>query len=186
MGADADTVLHEPMTDWDADQLVHGRGESSTYDDRPLVAVGRAAQRWSFAFDGAARAFDANRFVSPAAAASRGTRAVAVWSTPAGQHRPSSAFHLSVAENGEELYAFTVDGAEVVRSGAVPPALDPEPALAGRAGESRALEAIAAEFGVSLPRSALTSPDCRLHRFATRSWTRPPGPGETYMVVRWG
>ncbi|MFH8790720.1 hypothetical protein [Streptomyces roseoverticillatus] len=44
---------------------------------------------------------------------------------------------------------------------------------------------VTAEFGVSLPRSALTSQDCRLHRFTTRSWTRPPGPGETYVVVRW-
>ncbi|WP_424891661.1 SMI1/KNR4 family protein [Streptomyces sp. XH2] len=186
LGADADTVLHEPMTDWDADQLVHGRGQSSTYDDKPLVSVGRAAQGWSFAFDGTTRGFDAERFVSPAAAASRGTRAVVVWSVPAGPHRASPAFHLSVAENGEESYAFTVDGGEVVRSGAVPPALDPDPALAGRAGERRVLEAIAAEFGVSLPRYALTSQDCRLHRFTTRSWTRPPGPGETYVVVRWG
>ncbi|MFJ4184971.1 hypothetical protein [Kitasatospora sp. NPDC089509] len=46
------------------------------------------------------------------------------------------------------------------------------------------MAAIAAEFGVGLPRFAIT--EGRLHTFTTRSWTRPPGPGETYMVVTFG
>ncbi|MCZ9345977.1 SMI1/KNR4 family protein, partial [Streptomyces sp. TRM76130] len=48
------------------------------------------------------------------------------------------------------------------------------------------LEAVAEEFGVRMPRHALTHG--RLHTFTTRSWTRPPGNGGTYAVIRtaWG
>ncbi|MFJ9952338.1 SMI1/KNR4 family protein [Kitasatospora sp. NPDC091207] len=197
----------------------HGGGVSSTYDDRALAAVGWAGgSGWSFAFDADPASYDSVRFESPAAAASRGGgRAVVVWSEP-----ERGVFHLSVAEGGEERYAFTVRGPDDVRTGgAIPPALDPAslfvppghgarqsseprhdsgprhdseprrppeprdasglPGDAGRPGERRALAAVAAEFGVSLPRFALT--EGRLHTFTTRSWTRPPGPGETYAVV---
>ncbi|WP_058044158.1 SMI1/KNR4 family protein [Streptomyces roseifaciens] len=191
IGADGEGVLHEPMTQWDVHDLLHSRGERSSYDDKPMVSVGRAGAGWSFAFDGEAHAFDKKRFVSPAAAAAAGTRAVVVWSSRAESCSPP-AFHLSVAENGAEMYAFTACAAEVVRNGHIPPTLDPDlfftragDSDAWLSGERRALEAIAAEFGVSLPRFALSSA-CRLHRFRTRSWTRPPGPGETYMVVSWG
>ncbi|WP_058044176.1 SMI1/KNR4 family protein [Streptomyces roseifaciens] len=196
LGSDGVTVLLEPMTNWDARGLLHRNGEGSTYGDRPVVCVGRAGLGWCFAFDGEPPAFDRGRFVSPAGVASHGTRAVVVWSTPAGQNRPSSVFHMSVAENGEERYAFTVHGAEIRRSGDIPPALDPDlfygpvnggtaqaAEASGRAGERRALEAIAAEFDVSLPCFALTRADCLLHRFKTLSWTRPPGPGESFMVL---
>ncbi|GGX73347.1 SMI1/KNR4 family protein [Streptomyces hiroshimensis] len=200
LGADGDTGLHELMTGWDARRLLHSNDESSIYGDKPVVSVGRAGPGWSFAFDDQPPAFDRERFVSPAVAASHGTRAVVVWSTPAGQDRPSSVvFHLSVAENGEEKYAFTVHGAEIRRSGDIPPALDPDlfygpvngatPQAAdeaGRASERRALEAIAAEFDVSLPRFVLTRADCLLHRFKTRSWRRPPRPGESFTVWRSG
>ncbi|MEV4506404.1 SMI1/KNR4 family protein [Streptomyces klenkii] len=191
IGADEEAVLHQPMTQWDVDNMRHSRGESSSYDDKPVVSVGRSAAGWSFAFDGEARGFDQERFVSPVGAASLGTRAVVVWSSRAEPSSPS-VFHLSVAENGAEQYAFTAREAEIVRSGHIPPALNPDLFFAhagsGEAwvsGERRALEAITAEFGVSLPRYALSS-HCRLHRFRTRSWTRPPRSGETYTVVRWG
>ncbi|WP_171166956.1 SMI1/KNR4 family protein [Streptomyces sp. I05A-00742] len=196
LGADGNTALHKPKTNWDARDLLPGSGGSSTFADRPLVSVGRAGPGWSFAFDGEPPAFDSMRFVSPAASASHGTRAIVVWSTPAGEHHPSAAFHLSVAENGEEQYAFTIHGTEIQRTGDIPPALDPDlfhsPAPggtaqttddAGRTGEHRALEAIATEFGVSLPRFALSRSDCPLHRFTTRSWSRPPRPGESFIVV---
>lgn len=54
----------------------------------------------------------------------------------------------------------------------------------GLPGEATALTAIAAAFGVTLSRSALDHG--RLHTFTTRSWTRPPGPGETYVVMSFG
>ena len=50
--------------------------------------------------------------------------------------------------------------------------------------ERSLLEAVAVEFGVSLPRHALVNG--RLHTFTTRSWTRPPRDGETYSVIRLG
>ncbi|MFI7143113.1 hypothetical protein ACIBQ5_37135 [Streptomyces massasporeus] len=48
--------------------------------------------------------------------------------------------------------------------------------------ERSLLEAVAGEFGVLLPRHAIVNG--RLHTFVTRSWTRPPGDGETYPVIR--
>jgi hypothetical protein len=51
-----------------------------------------------------------------------------------------------------------------------------------RLGERRALEALAAEFGVRLPRFALARG--RLHALRTRSWSRPPGPSEAYVTLR--
>ncbi|MGO4753193.1 SMI1/KNR4 family protein, partial [Streptomyces sp. 2MCAF27] len=122
----------------------------------------------------------------PGIAASRGTRAVTVWSEPSHGDRPG-VFHLSVAERGEERYAFTVRGTAVSRRGAVPVALDPDGLFPQdepheeRLGERRALEALAAEFGVRLPRLALERG--RLHVFRTRSWSRPPSPGEGFVMI---
>lgn len=48
------------------------------------------------------------------------------------------------------------------------------------AAERPLLEAVAEHFGVRLPRHALLNG--RLHTVTTRSWTRPPGDGETYLV----
>ncbi|WKX68691.1 SMI1/KNR4 family protein [Streptomyces sp. XD-27] len=205
VGADENAVLHEPMTSDARWELRSGRG-SSSYDDKALASVGRAGPGWSFAFDEWPSPFDERRFTSPAVAASRGGRAVVVWSAPAASHGSPELFHLSVAENGEEAYAFTIQGTTIRRSGTIPAALDPDrlfapeategtsdadtvdadtsDADAARLGERRALEAIAAEFGVSLPRFTLTHG--RLHTVTTRSWTRPPGPGEGYIVVRLG
>ncbi|WP_406724065.1 SMI1/KNR4 family protein [Streptomyces sp. GD-15H] len=76
--ADGDgPVLNEPMTLWEArHRSLDNQREFSSYDDRALVAVGRAGPGWSFAFDGDPAPFDRQRFVSPAAAAAAGTRAV--------------------------------------------------------------------------------------------------------------
>ncbi|MER7350890.1 SMI1/KNR4 family protein [Streptomyces aurantiacus] len=175
IGAKGDTALRAPMARWEAD----ARG-SLPYDEA-LVAVGRAGPGWSFAFDADPLPFHAPRFASPAVAASRNGRAVVVWAAPA-EHGQPALFHLSVAERGEERYACTVQGTAVERSGDIPEALDPERLFRqGRWDEAAALAAIAAAFGVSLPRHALT--EGRLHTFVTRSWTRPPGPGETYLVA---
>jgi cell wall assembly regulator SMI1/tellurite resistance protein len=187
-GADDSAVLNEPMTSWETQRRRHGNREVSTWDDRALVSVGRAGPDWSFAFEPAqGRGFDERRFVSPAVAASPGTRALVVWSDPAEPHHPG-VFHLSVAENGEERYAFTVRKTAITKRGDLPDAFDPdrlfpqsEP-LADRLGERRTLEALASGFGVRLPRHALTRG--RLHTFTTRSWSRPPAPGEPYAVLR--
>ncbi|GHF65845.1 cell wall assembly protein [Streptomyces mashuensis] len=184
--ADEESVLLEPSTSWEAHHfLAPRRDETPWYDDKPLMAVGRAGPGWSFAFDGHERGFSASRFVSPAAAASRATRAVVVWCSRDEFPGPP-VFHLSVAEEGVERYAFTAYEADVVRSGSIPPPLEPGRFFSrtgDRAGwlvgERRALEAVATAFGVSLPRFAL-SEDCRLHRFRTRSWTRLPGSGVMY------
>ncbi|MFE9095650.1 SMI1/KNR4 family protein [Streptomyces sp. NPDC007264] len=185
--ADGDgTVLNEPMTFREARRSSpHHQKEFSSYDDRALMAVGRAGTGWSFAFDGDPAPFDRRRFVSPAAAASAGTRAVVVWSglrTSAGQ----PFFHLSVAQDGVEQYAFTYADGEIRPSGEIPRALDPVRFLGGRdtgaQTEQSLLEAVTREFGASLPRHAILNG--RLHTFTTRSWTRPPKDGETYMVIR--
>jgi hypothetical protein len=179
-------VLNEPMTWWEArDKLLRDRSEFSSYDDRALMAVGRAGTGWSFAFDGDPAPFHRQRFVSPAGAAGTGTRAVVVWSGLRAWHG-EPCFHLSVARDGTEQYAFTYADGEIRSSGEIPRALDPSRffgAVEDGAGTERALlEAVAREFRVCLPRHALVNG--RLHTFVTRSWTRPPGDGETYAVIR--
>ncbi|MFD3454106.1 SMI1/KNR4 family protein [Streptomyces sp. NPDC058691] len=189
LGTEENGGFHDPAELRAERMSLRGSRTTSSYDDKARVAVGSAGEGWSFAFDGRPKGFNETRFVSPAAAASRTGRAVVVWSAPGGTHGPTSdLFHLSFAENGEERYAFTVRGTEVRRSGSVPPALDPRhlfsPDDFPREGEQRALRAVAAEFGVTLPRFALTRG--LLHTFVTRSWTRPPGPGETYVTMTVG
>ncbi|MFF0221146.1 SMI1/KNR4 family protein [Streptomyces sp. NPDC004629] len=180
--ADGDgTVLNEPMALWEArHRSLHDQREFSSYDDRALMAVGRAGTAWSFAFDGDPAPFDRRRFVSPAAAISEGTRAVVVWSGLRTWHGQPF-FHLSVARDGTERYAFTYADGEVRPSGEIPRALDPGRFFGdladGAEAERSLLEAVAREFGASLPRHAIMHG--RLHTFATRSWTRPPRDGET-------
>ncbi|MFI0977573.1 SMI1/KNR4 family protein [Streptomyces sp. NPDC021093] len=199
--ADPDeAALDVPMTSHRARrQLREGQREFSSYDDRALMSVGRAGTRWSFAFDGDPAHFHPQRFVSPAAAASAGTRAVVVWGGLRTSHGEPS-FHLSVALDGTEQYAFTYADGETHRTGRIPPALDPdqffgsgeenteeEDTGAEDTGAERSLlEAVTGEFGVRLPRHAITNG--RLHTFTTRSWTRPPEDGESYTVisVNWG
>ncbi|MER6067984.1 SMI1/KNR4 family protein [Streptomyces sp. NPDC001817] len=185
--ADGDgAVLNDPMTLWEARRTSrHDQWEFSSYDDRALMAVGRAGTGWSFAFDGDPAPFDRQRFVSPAAAASAGTRAVVVWSGLR-TWRGEPFFHLSVAQDGVEQYAFTYADGEIRKSGEIPRALDPPRFFGGpedgAEAERRLLEAVTGEFGACLPRHAIVHG--RLHTFATRSWTRPPRDGETYMVIR--
>ncbi|MFD9907549.1 SMI1/KNR4 family protein [Streptomyces sp. NPDC059063] len=209
IGAEEDGALREPMRLWDARRAWWADREDrksrppdadpsspayyaylvSTFDDEPLVAVGRAGDGWSFAYDGEPRGFDAERFTSPAVAASRHGRAVVVWGSSDRFDR-GALFHLSVAEHGEERYAYTIQGESCEHSGEIPEALDPHrlfPELRGGGrhhrlpGEAAALTAIADEFGVTLPRFALDR--ARLHTFTTRSWARRPEPGETFTVL---
>jgi hypothetical protein len=163
-------------------------------EDRALCTVGSAGPGWSFAFDDQPNPFTPERFRSPAVATSTGTRALAIWYQNRGL---APTLHLSVAEDGTERYAFTVRGSTVSRNGVFPAALDPRvlfpdahacdgedtgtapardqpPGWAGAA--ARALTAVAAEFEVSLPLAAAHG--LGLHGCVTRSWVRPPGPGE--------
>lgn len=111
-----------------------------------------------------------------------------VWREPrrstAGDH--PAALHLSVAEQGHELYAFTLRGSEIQFSGALPEGLDParlfRPEDTETDREVRVLEALHTELGLSLPCFALTRGS--LHSFTTRSWTRAPRAGETFAYAR--
>ncbi|NEY30927.1 SMI1/KNR4 family protein [Streptomyces sp. PRKS01-65] len=178
----------EPRTaSWRAPRP-HEREGVELWEDRAVVAVGRTAEGWAFAFDGHSHHHLSTRFLSPAPAASSAGRAVVVWRDPEfsapGDH--PAAFHLSVAERGEELYAFTVRGTQIQRSGAIPGALDParlfRPKDTDADGERRVLEALHTELGLSLPRFALTRG--RLGTFTTRSWTRAPRTGEGFAYAR--
>lgn len=183
------TVLESPMTLWEARRRsVRDQREFSSFDDKALMAVGRAGVGWSFAFDGQPAPFHQQRFISPAESASSGTRAVVVWSGLREPHREPF-FHLSVARDGAEEYAFTYADGELWRSGEIPRLLEPTrffgaAEVDGPGVERLLLEAVAEEFGASLPRHAIVNG--RLHTFTTRSWTRPPKSGETYMVIRLG
>ncbi|CAM5271416.1 SMI1/KNR4 family protein [Streptomyces narbonensis] len=166
----------------------HERDGVELWEDRAVVAVGLAGDVWSFAFDGYSGHYLSDLFLSPGEAASCSGRAVVVWRDPrsSSQADRPAAFHLSVAEGGEELYAFTVRGAEIRRSGSIPEALDParlfRPEDDEADSERRLLQALHTELGLSLPRFALTRG--RLRTFTTRSWTRAPGPGEGFAYFR--
>ncbi|WP_337662931.1 hypothetical protein [Streptomyces sp. MNU103] len=163
------------------------RDDSAPWEDRAVVAVGRTGSGWAFGFDPAARTRGPGHlFASPAAEASRDGRAVVLW-TCRGRDDVPAVFHLSVAERGEELYAFTVRGTEVERSGAVPGGLDPDRVLlsaddADR--ERRLLAALEEEFALSLPRHALT--EGVLPELTTRSWNRGPREGEAFAYATVG
>lgn len=176
-------ALNAPATLWDARTRFRPGESVPPWADTALTAVGRAGPAWSFAFEAApGGGFDARRLVSPGLAASRGTRTVTVWSEPSRGHRPG-VFHLSVAENGEERYGFTARGTTTEHRGPVPEPLRFPPGGPDehRRHEHRALEALTTEFGVRLPRLALTQG--RLHTLRTRPWNRTPGPGEPYLTI---
>ncbi|MEU6949061.1 SMI1/KNR4 family protein [Streptomyces sp. NPDC046316] len=165
----------------------HEREGVELWEDRAVVAVGRTAEGWAFAFDGHSHRHLSDLFRSPAPVASSSGRAVVVWRDPAGMSPDDHqvGFHLSVAERGEELYAFTVRGTEIERSGAIPEALDPallfRPEDSETDSEPRVLEALHSELGLSLPRFALTQG--RLPTFTTGSWTRAPREGEGFAYM---
>lgn len=123
---DDTVVLNEPMSLWDARFRLRDNRETSTWDDKALAAVGRASSGWSFVFETRpSRHFHERRFASPAVPASRGTRAVVILSEPGRQPDASALFHLSVAEDGGERYAFTVQGTMIRRNGPIPASLNP-------------------------------------------------------------
>ncbi|WP_406859065.1 SMI1/KNR4 family protein [Streptomyces sp. HUAS MG47] len=183
-------ALSAPVHPWRASRQApqpHEREDMGLWEDRAVVAVGRTAEAWAFAFDGHSHRYLNNLFLSPAAAASSSGRAVVVWSGPR-RSRPDdapAAFHLSVAEHGKELYSFTVRGTEIQHSGAIPEALAParlfRPEDTEPDNELRALQALHTELGLSLPRFALAQG--RLHTFTTRSWTRAPRTGEGFAYA---
>ncbi|MFE0447318.1 SMI1/KNR4 family protein [Streptomyces fungicidicus] len=158
--------------------------ESAPWEDRAVVAVGRTASGWAFGFDTAPRPSEpGNFFVSPAAVASHGGRAVVLW-VRRGRDGVPAVFHLSVAERGEELYAYTLRGTDVERTGPVPAALNPEQVLHAVDEADRELHLLTAlqdEFGLSLPRHALA--EGILPHLTTRSWNRAPRDGETYAYA---
>ncbi|MGY4976197.1 SMI1/KNR4 family protein [Streptomyces sp. 900105755] len=181
---DETTALNAPATPWDGRMRFRAAESVPPWADRALTAVGRAGPGWSFAFEpGPGAGFDERRFVSPGLAASRGTRTVTVWSAPPRDQR-SGCFHLSVAENGEERYAVTARGTTTEHRGRVPEPLrfPPDGPDKHLQHERRVLAALATEFGVRLPRFALTQG--RLHTVRTRPWNRAPGPGESYLTIR--
>ncbi|MGW1622700.1 SMI1/KNR4 family protein [Streptomyces sp. NPDC002172] len=178
------TALYAPTTPWEAQTRFRAVESIPPWADTALTAVGRAGPGWSFVFEARSHGnFDERRFVSPGLAASRDTRTVTVWSRPSRDHRPA-VFHLSVAENGEERYGVTALGTTTEHRGPVPEPLrfPPDGPDEHRQHERRVLEALGTEFGVRLPRFALTQG--RLHALRTRPWNRAPGPGESYMTVR--
>ncbi|AZM49804.1 SMI1/KNR4 family protein [Streptomyces sp. WAC 06738] len=164
----------------------HEREGVELWEDRPVVAVGRTAEGWAFAADINSHRYLTGLFRSPAAAASAAGRAVVLWREPTSHlaGRPT-VFHLSVAERGEELWAFTVRGAKAECSGAIPDALDParlfRPEETEQEREARLLAVLQAELGLSLPRFALTRG--RLPTLTTRSWTREPREGEGFAYA---
>ncbi|MER5349846.1 SMI1/KNR4 family protein [Kitasatospora sp. NPDC002551] len=185
-------VLEPPASRWEAERdRLRGRTVFSSEDPEPAFvghAGGDGGSGWSFAFEVQTWAGSAGsagpRIAAPAVTASgrTGGRALAVFVVP-----EEGFFHVSVADGGQERYGFTVRGPEIGRSGMadVPPALDPDrhfgPHAHGRQGEHGLLTALAVEFGVALPRFALT--EGRLHVFADPSWTPPRLPGEGLVRV---
>ncbi|MGW7202579.1 SMI1/KNR4 family protein [Streptomyces sp. NPDC054837] len=188
-GAELSAPTDPRRASWQAPKP-HEREGVELWEDRAVVAVGRTAEAWAFAFDGHSHRHLAKLFLSPAQSASSAGRAVVVWRDPRSSSpgERSAAFHLSVAEQGEELYAFTVRGTEIERYGAIPDALDParlfRPDDTELDCELRALEALHTELGLSLPRFALTQGS--LHTFTTCSWTRAPRTGEGFSYIRVG
>ncbi|MEV5546769.1 SMI1/KNR4 family protein [Streptomyces sp. NPDC052309] len=162
----------------------HQRDDLAPWEDRAVMSVGRTDSGWAFGCDAAPRTSAAGTFfVSPAAAASRGGRAVVLWARRT-RDGGLAVFHLSVAERGEERYAYTLRGTEVQRSGPVPETLDPERVLhgAGEADRERCLlAAMQDELGLSLPRLALA--EGILPQLTTRSWNRAPREGEAYAYA---
>ncbi|WP_406136518.1 SMI1/KNR4 family protein [Streptomyces sp. NBC_01089] len=191
LGSSPDTSLAPPLRLWDTSGH-HRPGQRvfSSYDDKALLSVGRAGANWSFGLEGSPPFFSADRFVSPAQAASAGGgRAIVVWTE---WSRPTPLFHVSAARGGTPLYAFTVRDGEIEDiSGTVPAELAPAalgfgtPDLtAQESAAARALDALTDGYGVGLPRLALT--EGRLHSFESVSWKRPPAPGEKHLTITMG
>ncbi|MBO1336339.1 SMI1/KNR4 family protein [Streptomyces sp. VRA16 Mangrove soil] len=189
LGGPGQAPLSPPLHGWDLRRHHHpGKSSFSSDEDPVLLRVGRAGEGWSFGFDGdPLSGFRADRFVSPALPASRdGRRAIVVWCDQRGD---VPVFHLSLAEDGAERFAFTVRGPAVEdRRGDVPDGLAPERLGFGAPGPAghvpavlRALDALAELHGIGLPDAALTRG--RLHSFEATPWIRPPRPDEPHATL---
>ncbi|WP_066950556.1 SMI1/KNR4 family protein [Streptomyces lushanensis] len=112
--------------------------------------------------------------------ASLGTASVMVWVERGSEpEEVPGTFHFSYAEDGERRYGFTMHGGDLDEWGTLPEILDPEDLFPGSEelaldpdDEYEALDAIAEEYEVSLPRFALTQG--RLHTVETRPWIAAP------------
>ncbi|MFJ9679778.1 SMI1/KNR4 family protein [Streptomyces sp. NPDC101194] len=140
--------------------------------------IGSCGGGWSFAFETDPEPFVEDRLTGLDARASLGTRAISVWCPgtriPAGPGTaaPAQTFRFSYAEDGQEVYGYTTGGDARATRGTLPAP------LGALASGGTALDAIAAVYGVSLPRFALRSG--RLHAVAAKSWIGlPTGEGHT-------
>ncbi|MFF8917172.1 SMI1/KNR4 family protein [Streptomyces sp. NPDC015032] len=137
--------------------------------------IGSCGGDWSFFFESGPEPFLEDRLTGLDARASLGTRAISVWcpGTRAPGGSPSvtapQTFRFSYAEDGREVYGYTLDGGVPMTRGPLPAPLGALPS------GGPALDAIAAAYGVSLPRFALRRG--RLHAVAAKSWTGSPRRG---------
>lgn len=192
---------------WDAETR-HGSPDAQTWENRAVVRTGSAGAGWTFAHSGSGMDARQDRFVSPAVAASRGTRALTLLLDHGFGGRESGgraeSFHFSLAQDGQVVHSLTVHGDEVTVTGDVPAFLEPCLRLfgtgpggpegpGGSEGEPapdpapdpvrHTLDAVAAEFGVTLSEEALVGG--RLDAFETVSWLREPRDGETWAYITW-
>ncbi|MER5883363.1 SMI1/KNR4 family protein [Streptomyces sp. NPDC001941] len=158
--------------------------------------------------------FDADRLVAPGTALSAGTRALTVWRAEDAFHFAyaedgEQRYAFTVTGTGWQRVGELPDALDPARlfpgaggageagaDGAVEAGADgadrlgeeggsgEERFVVDAAGERAALEAVAAEFGVSLPRFALDRG--RLPVVSTKPWLRPYGSGESYATISFG
>ncbi|RBM22429.1 hypothetical protein [Streptomyces sp. PT12] len=185
--------LLDPVDERELLRLRHGVSGWSSGPRPGLARVGTCGGGWSFAYESHPEPCRSGRRVAgPGAAASRGTRAVAVWSgappgSPASLGSPGF-FHVAHAEDERETGRFTLDegDAEPWRAGEIPGGLDPGPFFpaGGRRREAEYLAFLAGELGVSLPRLALT--DGRLSAVRVPTWLAPLPLGAPRMTIGFG
>ncbi|MFB7184542.1 SMI1/KNR4 family protein [Streptomyces sp. NPDC056230] len=144
--------------------------------DGAHARIGLCGGGWSFAFETDPEPFVEDRLTGLDARASLGTRAISVWCAgtrvPAGPGTaaPARTIRFSYAEDGREVYGYTTGGDARATRGTLPAPLGALP-FGGPA-----LDAVAAAYGVSLPRFALRKG--RLHAVAAKSWIGPPTAAE--------
>ncbi|WP_183091373.1 SMI1/KNR4 family protein [Streptomyces radicis] len=165
--------LLDPVDERELFRLRHGVSGWSSGPRPGLARVGTCGGGWSFAYESRPEPCHPGRRVAgPGSSASRGTRAVMVWSDAPGL------FHVALAEDGRETGRFTLDDwdAEPSRAGTIPEGLDPGPFFpaGGRRREADYLASLAEESGVSLPRLALTAG--RLPAVRVPTWLAPLPP----------
>ncbi|MFF1476793.1 SMI1/KNR4 family protein [Streptomyces sp. NPDC058301] len=194
---------------WDGDTWRRSP-DARTWENRVVVRTGCAGADWTFGHAGTGLDARRDRFVSPGVAASHGTRALTLVLDRAVAHDDGDGrgtFHFSLARDGRVVHSLTVQGDEVASTGEVPGYLEPCLRLFGTdpgGPEDEAtpapdllalvplaadplrltLDAIAAEFGVTLSEEALVHG--RLDGFETISWLREPRAGEAWVYMTAG